>query len=110
MHSYVNSVSKSVYRDSNVLFLGVLSNIIVTGSLHLLGVWRKTRVTAVTGRQVPNGCDIHFDVKATSFKGHWYKGDTRCVTYHTGDLPSLVTRCDHSNYPFSYNLFSYTQW
>ena len=31
MHSYVNIVSKSVYHGSNVLFLGVLSNHVVTG-------------------------------------------------------------------------------
>ena len=30
MHSYVNGVSKYVYNGSNVLFLGVLSNRIVT--------------------------------------------------------------------------------
>ena len=31
MHSYVNIVSKSVFNGSNVLFLGVLSNHVVTG-------------------------------------------------------------------------------
>ena len=32
MHEYVNNVSKYVYHGSNVLFLGVLSNPIVTGA------------------------------------------------------------------------------
>jgi len=35
MHSYVNGVSKYIYNGSNVLFLGVLSNRIVTVSVNL---------------------------------------------------------------------------
>ena len=37
MHEYVNIVSKSVYYGSNVLFLGVLSNHVVTDAQHERG-------------------------------------------------------------------------
>ena len=35
-----------------------------------------------------------------------YNHFSHLIHHPTGDLPSLVTRCNHSHCPFSYNIFS----